>query len=621
MMTKSRWIGLILGVSVFLGAFGAALAVTVFQVSRDVPSTLKFGSAVVISGDNLALWHDQAKTRPVTSLEFLRIQLQPPLEPFGTGIPRTTIFIENKSDLPLKLISPCGDVANPSGARIGFLDAGLVEIPTGRGLGSTCGQVVTLAPLDMVEADVHFHEIDPGLPTGDHTFTTVFGAVHVSGVDPIDPPSGMVSWWPGDGNASDIMDGNHGILTGDFAQGMVGQGFNLDGTGDFVLVPDNPNLNITGDVTVDLWAKRTVFGQSGFLVSKGAGAFEGVDAPSAFSLFFSSGDQLRGLFERDDGSNVFLFGPAVTDSDFHHFAYLRVGQEHALFMDGVVVASAIFTGDAGDTSGLPAVIGALRSDAIPSGFLAHFGGIIDEVEIFNRALSEAEIRSMFDAGSAGKIKPPGIAPPARMVSWWPGDGNANDIVDGNDGTLNGANFTAGKVGQAFSFDGVNDFVDTQATVGLTGAQARSIDVWVNIVADGGGSGAIPVGYGVAATDQLFALAITKPGGDLSAARNVFFSGFFNDLLGTMPISLNTWHHIAVTYDGTTVAIYVDGVLDVSALKSLGTINSVLSMGKVISGGWTPFNGLIDEVELFDRALSAAEIRAIFEAGSAGKRKP
>ena len=63
-MTKNRWIGLIVGVAVFLAAFGAALAVTVFQVSREVPSTLKLGSAVVISGDNLALWHDQAKTRP-----------------------------------------------------------------------------------------------------------------------------------------------------------------------------------------------------------------------------------------------------------------------------------------------------------------------------------------------------------------------------------------------------------------------------------------------------------------------------------------------------------------------------------------------------------------------------
>ncbi len=72
-MTKRRWIALTVGVSVFLAAFGVALLATVFQVSREVPTTLKIRSAVVISGDNLGLWHDQGKTQPVTSLEFVII--------------------------------------------------------------------------------------------------------------------------------------------------------------------------------------------------------------------------------------------------------------------------------------------------------------------------------------------------------------------------------------------------------------------------------------------------------------------------------------------------------------------------------------------------------------------
>src|SRR5438105_9651082 len=53
-------------------------------------------------------------------------------------------------------------------------------------------------------------------------------------------------------------------------------------------------------------------------------------------------------------------------------------------------------------------------------------------------------------------------PPPDIVSWWPGDGDANDIQGNNDGTLqNGATFAAGLVGQAFSFDGVNDYVEVQ----------------------------------------------------------------------------------------------------------------------------------------------------------------
>ena len=53
-----------------------------------------------------------------------------------------------------------------------------------------------------------------------------------------------------------------------------------------------------------------------------------------------------------------------------------------------------------------------------------------------------------------------VAPPSGLVSWWQGEGDANDQMSHNTGTLvNGAAFTTGKVGQAFSFDGVNDYVD------------------------------------------------------------------------------------------------------------------------------------------------------------------
>ena len=228
----------------------------------------------------------------------------------------------------------------------------------------------------------------------------------------IPPPPGMVSWWPGDGNADDIWDGNDGTLTGDFAQGMVGQAFSFDGTGDFVLVPDSGNLNITGDVTVDLWAKKTVFDDRvAVLVDKGAiatGTVETADAPGAYFLFLvrpSSGGNVGAGFQRADGSFALLIGPPLSDSNFHHYAYVRSGNTHKLFVDGIMVASGDFIGSPGDTSGLPLVIGASRNDPAPTGFTGHFGGIIDEVEIFNRALTDAEIQAIYNAGSAGKIKP------------------------------------------------------------------------------------------------------------------------------------------------------------------------------------------------------------------------
>ena len=69
----------------------------------------------------------------------------------------------------------------------------------------------------------------------------------------VPPPPGMVSWWPGDGNANDIQDGNHGTLRNGatFAPGKVGQAFSLDGVAASVDVPASPNPNITSSFTLD----------------------------------------------------------------------------------------------------------------------------------------------------------------------------------------------------------------------------------------------------------------------------------------------------------------------------------------------------------------------------------
>src|SRR6266567_3096859 len=73
-------------------------------------------------------------------------------------------------------------------------------------------------------------------------------------------------------------------------------------------------------------------------------------------------------------------------------------------------------------------------------------------------------------------------PPSGLVMWLPGDGNANDIVSGNNGSLqNGASFAPGKVGQALSLDGVNDFVTFPVIFSVvpTGNHPRTVDFWFN----------------------------------------------------------------------------------------------------------------------------------------------
>src|SRR2546427_4543298 len=76
-----------------------------------------------------------------------------------------------------------------------------------------------------------------------------------------------------------------------------------------------------------------------------------------------------------------------------------------------------------------------------------------------------------------------VAPPPGLVSWWPGNGDANDVVGGNNGTLQGGvTFVPGKVGQAFSFDGVNDYVSFGNTAGNFGTSDFTIEFWIRTTA-------------------------------------------------------------------------------------------------------------------------------------------
>ena len=370
----------------------------------------------------------------VEFLGFRRFVIQPPLRQFNEGAAGTRrIFARNATDPPIRLFlsDPCRPAVDANtGQEIGFIVADLHggniwwDEQAGRWndadrewAGNTCdnerpqgfavvlpGQTFTMdIRLELNEAH---RNIDP---TTIALEPVVIGGVgrEVLGPAPIQPPAGMVGWWPGDGNAEDIVGGNHGAPPfADFVEGMAQQGFGLDGISDHILVPDNNGaFNITGDVTVDLWAKRTAFGAEfgNEMISKSGVGQQG-NSGDAFDMWFRRSNVVAAGALNTNGSYDIIVGPVVGDSDFHHYAYVRNGNRHMLFMDGEVVASGDLTADVADTSGIPMTIGAFRL-LDESGFCCRFGGVIDEVEVFNRALSAAEVTAIYNAGSAGKIKP------------------------------------------------------------------------------------------------------------------------------------------------------------------------------------------------------------------------
>jgi len=225
----------------------------------------------------------------------------------------------------------------------------------------------------------------------------------------------------------------------------------------------------------------------------------------------------------------------------------------------------------------------------------------------------------------GALSRPCTPPPAGMISWWPLDENvgptATDIQDGNHGTWkNGPTPVAGKVLGALSFDGQDDYVEVPDSANLDLTGAISIDAWVKRES---------LGEAVFATNKR-GFTDPKTGYGLNARVDDHFSGTVFGKFGhisSATVPVGTWVHIAWTYDRTAgkSRLYLNGVLDSVETHNdpIVTNDDPLTIGgklRKYAGGFVFGGGAADEVEIYNRALTAAEVKAIYDAGSAGKCK-
>ncbi len=250
------------------------------------------------------------------------------------------------------------------------------------------------------------------------------------------------------------------------------------------------------------------------------------------------------------------------------------------------------------------------------------------------------------AQGTGETKLFFFALPMTPVSWWPGDGTAQDVVGGNSGTLqNGATYASGQVGQAFSLDGLSGAVQVPHSAALDpGTGSFTIDAWVNTT-KATGTQTVVSKYECGQTcpsnaTSLYFLYINggKVAGQLrsSGAPGGAAGPSGQFLQGTrFEVADGISHHIAMVRDMATseLRLYVDGQLDTSApliADARGAIRDddgeadPLLIGSVLVGGTTNktnfFSGFIDEVDFFPRALSVSEIQNLFEVGKIHQSK-
>jgi hypothetical protein len=221
----------------------------------------------------------------------------------------------------------------------------------------------------------------------------------------------MAGWWPADGNTNDIV-GNppRNAMLRDNATtgpGFVGGASVLDGIGDFVEVSHDPALNVgAGDFTVDLWVNFNSTAGEQILIEKYIEDFS--STPPGWFLTQLEDNSLRfGTGPADSGHGVTSSSLSIPANTWIHFAARRSAGVASIFLNGTLVATGTFVDNSNSTSSLKFGHRGNPRDTPGSADTREFflNGRIDEVELFvGRALSDAEILAIFNAGSAGKCK-------------------------------------------------------------------------------------------------------------------------------------------------------------------------------------------------------------------------
>jgi prepilin-type N-terminal cleavage/methylation domain-containing protein len=193
-----------------------------------------------------------------------------------------------------------------------------------------------------------------------------------------------------------------------------------------------------------------------------------------------------------------------------------------------------------------------------------------------------------------------------LAGYWSMDGNYLDSSGNNNNgaPFGGVTFSSGKLNQAGSFDGVDDYIKTSSGPSLNIAKEITLSAWINTTTLSGHDIILSRGNPY----------ISRNGDD--AFFRIHINGTGRSLRGTTRLKTNTWYYIVATFDGTLLKIYLDGELE-NSVSFPGPItcctNNPYDIGRNRNNNNYAFPGVIDEVRVYNRALSGLEVKSIYNA--------
>ena len=425
-----------------------------------------------------------------------------------------------------------------------------------------------------------------------------------------------------------INGANHPLAPGAVAAGAdSGAVFpNLDGNR--VAVPFHPAMALNQPFSVEFWAFP--FASEGTLCPAALTWFGGDGARSGW-LFYQNG--AAGWTFRTYGTGNTGFNAtaeqAVTPGSWYHIVGVYDGANTKIYVNGARLASVAATSYVPITrTDVPFTVGARGNGSL--GFF-HYNGGVDEAAYYTNALTDAEILAHYQNGVSTSPatpyqqlvaaknplvylrlnEPEFVAPDPSALPVAKNSGSLADEADGRylPGTLPGvdgvpysgmgANNKATRFGPTYG----SGYIDAGASESLNFLSSFSLVTW----------------FKSGPADARFMTFIGK--GDSSwragmddQGRMRFAYGGNGDATGTLNMNDGQWHQLTGVYDGATLTMYVDGV--VQAVQNAATVpegsTSILPIGSVSDYlAARVFNGSMDEVAVFDKALTLQEVRTIY----------
>jgi hypothetical protein len=391
---------------------------------------------------------------------------------------------------------------------------------------------------------------------------------------------------------------NNGYISGAArVDGLSGKALQFDGINDYVRYNNSSSFENLSRITISMWFyfrynSYDFTGERLYLIDKN-GAWRVWYSPNNYVN--ANEDQI--FFDIWDWQGVSTQGVTWVPGEWY-LINLTYDSSHA---------KVYINGKLNNTAAISKTLNSNSADVYlgcTDGSTYFFNGIIDEVRISNIARDPSEIAAHWEANRDSAALDLGL------IAYYPFNGNANDESNNNNhGTVNGATLTTDRFGNAnnaYSFDGIDDYIDCGNDTSLDVTDGITVCVWM---------------YTTNNTDEMHPIS-----------KGTIYSSW--DLIVYNPnmqyefrvkgpnlappcknILTNEWVHLVGVYNGSSVSVYQNGNLCVSeqGSGSIPTTSALLLIGKDKDSRFE-YEGKLDEIRIYDRALSSTEIYQLYTQG-------